>query len=89
MPKEQVSNTYFKQGGPYISGRPLPTDEDGKVRSKTFIKCSFHPNCNGTEFIDCEFHQCDGDEWITSKWGCKSFYGNGKEKSQKNQKERA
>lgn len=65
MERETVENRYYKQGENLMSGLPLPTDDDGIVSNKHFIKCEFHPNCASVDFVNCLFTDCEGDDYLT------------------------
>lgn len=57
-----VKDCYFKDYGDgytFISGLPIPTDEDGVCRDILFVNCDFHPGCN-IPHERCSFERCDG-----------------------------
>lgn len=67
MAQPTFRNMYFKDDGShrqYISGLILPTDDDGVVRNKTFIRCTFHPACGEVKFVNCDFVDCDGVNYL-------------------------
>ena len=64
MEKIEYVNYYFKDGGDrphpgFISGLPLPLDDDGVCRNKRFVACDFHPVCSHVKFENCEFVDCE------------------------------
>lgn len=64
-----VENHYFKHyvDEPkltFISGCSLPNAENGIVKNVVFRNCTFHPGCKGWRFVNCEFVNCCGDNYI-------------------------
>lgn len=58
--RTRMAHRYYKEGGSFISGQPLPKNDDGTVKDKDFVNCSFHCNCKHVRFINCTFHSCTG-----------------------------
>jgi hypothetical protein len=50
-----------------MSGLPLPIDPDGKVRNTRFKNCVFHPVCDDVVFVNCEFVDCNGVNYLTKQ----------------------
>jgi hypothetical protein len=65
--REMFASYYFKDDGSgdeYMSGLPLPKDEDGVVRNKVFVFCDFHFFCSSEKirFENCLFFDCNNQE---------------------------
>lgn len=58
----EIKNTYFKDFGDhvgYMSGCPIPVDNDGVCRNIRFWRCTFHAGCR-VPYENCDFVDCDG-----------------------------
>lgn len=63
--RRRIINHYFKDDGShreYMSGLPLPVQEDGKVHDIDFTNCDFHSCCKQVTFVNCTFTDCSGSE---------------------------
>ncbi len=65
-----IKNHYYKDDGThtaFMSGLPLPHDEDGITRRIAFVDCEFHPACwkeyrKSGGFENCTFEGCNVGE---------------------------